>query len=72
MKFNILSKIVSVFIALSIPSIFLISQIVSEKNYGELNGEVFLPVNTQLLAAGVYMIQMNVGETVRTAKLTVQ
>lgn len=32
MKFNILSKIVSVFIALSIPSIFLISQIVSEKN----------------------------------------
>ncbi|MFN8576415.1 MAG: HAMP domain-containing methyl-accepting chemotaxis protein [Candidatus Sericytochromatia bacterium] len=32
MKFNILSKIVSVFIALSIPSVFLISQIVSEKN----------------------------------------
>lgn len=32
MKFNILSKIASVFIALSIPSVFLISQIVSEKN----------------------------------------
>jgi hypothetical protein len=47
-------------------------QIVSEKNYGELNGEVFLPVNTQLLAAGVYMIQMNIGESLKTVKLTVQ
>lgn len=32
MKFNILSKVVAVFIALSIPSLFLVSQIVSEKN----------------------------------------
>lgn len=46
--------------------------LVAEKNYGELSGDMILPVNTSLMNAGVYMVQVNVGEHQQTSRLVVQ
>jgi hypothetical protein len=46
--------------------------VVGTHNYGELNGNVMLPIQTAALAKGVYMIELRAGETTSIKKLIVQ
>ena len=47
-------------------------RVVGEKNYGELSGEINLPVTTGMLEAGVYVVQVTVGNSLRTSRLVVE
>lgn len=47
-------------------------RLISEKNYGEMNGEVTLPVNTSLLEGGVYLVQVTIGEQQQSIRLVVE
>ncbi|MBI3134357.1 MAG: Omp28-related outer membrane protein [Bacteroidetes bacterium] len=47
-------------------------RLITEKNYGELEGEIVLPVNTALMNSGVYLIQVNVGEQQKNTRLVVE
>lgn len=47
-------------------------RLITEKNYGVLQGETVLPIATTLMNAGVYMVQVNVGDTQRTSRLIVE
>lgn len=47
-------------------------KLIAEKNYGELYGEMILPVNTQEFSSGIYMIQLNIGGTILQEKLVVE
>lgn len=47
-------------------------KLVYTENYGELNGEAILPINTEAFEAGVYTIQTFVGDVRKVDKLIVK
>lgn len=47
-------------------------RIVGEKLYGELNGEIKLPINTSMMEAGVYVVHVTVGQSISTSRLVVE
>jgi hypothetical protein len=47
-------------------------KVVASHNYGELNGDLLLPVNTSGFASGIYMVEMRTGDSVSTSKLIVE
>jgi len=47
-------------------------RLVTEKNYGALQGEVVLPIATSLMNSGVYMVQVSVGESQINSRLVVE
>lgn len=49
----------------------LTGRIISTKNYGQLSGEVILPIQTNLLENGNYVIRLFQGNTFKTIKLIV-
>lgn len=50
----------------------LTGKVVSTINFGELNGNLLLPVNTAGFASGLYMVEVRTGESVTTTKLIVE
>jgi hypothetical protein len=50
----------------------LTGKVVATQNYGELNGNLLLPVNTAGFASGLYMVEVRTGESVTTTKLIVE
>ncbi len=46
-------------------------KIIAEKEYGSLNGDQLLPVNTQGLGNGIYLVQIRLGNELLTKKLVV-
>ncbi len=47
-------------------------KVIATNNYGELNGDLLLPVNTAGFASGIYMVEVRTGESVSTTKLIVE
>lgn len=47
-------------------------RIVAEKNYGVLSGSALLPINTAAMNAGVYTVQVNIGESRNITRLVVE
>jgi thiol-disulfide isomerase/thioredoxin len=47
-------------------------RVVATRNYGMLNGEMILPVNTADLASGIYMVNVRVGDHTESRRLIVQ
>ena len=47
-------------------------KVVAERNYGELTGAMNLPINTADFEAGMYNVQILVGDTKTVKKLVVQ
>ncbi|MDQ3111458.1 MAG: T9SS type A sorting domain-containing protein [Bacteroidota bacterium] len=47
-------------------------KVVGTHNYGELNGNLILPIETAALAKGIYMVEIRAGESITTKKLIVQ
>jgi hypothetical protein len=47
-------------------------KVIATRNYGELSGDLILPVETAGFASGIYMIEVRTGETATTTKLIVQ
>jgi hypothetical protein len=47
-------------------------RVAAEKNYGALTGDINLPIATNLMEPGIYMVQVTVGAVVRTSRLVVQ
>ena len=47
-------------------------RIVAEKSYGELSGEINLPITTSMMEKGVYIVNVSVGTTITTSRLVVQ
>ncbi|MBK9592559.1 MAG: Omp28-related outer membrane protein [Crocinitomicaceae bacterium] len=47
-------------------------RLITEKNYGMLQGEVVLPIATSLMNSGVYMVQVTVGESQTNTRLVVE
>jgi hypothetical protein len=47
-------------------------KVVATRNYGELNGNLILPVETSGFASGMYMVEVRTGDTATTTKLIVQ
>lgn len=47
-------------------------KLVAEKNYGEISGEMILPVNLSMLEAGVYTVRLMTGNTMQNSKLVVE
>ena len=47
-------------------------KIVAQKNYGMLTGAMKLPINTENFEAGIYTVQLMVGETQNVQKLIVE
>ncbi|MEO5642683.1 MAG: Omp28-related outer membrane protein [Bacteroidia bacterium] len=46
--------------------------IIASNNYGELNGNLILPISTTGFASGIYMVEVRTGESVSTTKLIVR
>lgn len=49
----------------------LAGQVVLSKNYGVRNGTLNFPINTEVLSNGMYLVKMQVGETIQTERLQV-
>ncbi len=47
-------------------------KVIASHNYGELTGQLLLPIETTALASGIYMVEVRTGESVNTTKLIVQ
>jgi hypothetical protein len=47
-------------------------KLITEKNYGILQGEVVLPIATSLMNSGVYLVQINVGDAQINSRLVVE
>jgi hypothetical protein len=47
-------------------------RLITEKNYGMLQGEVVLPIATSLMNSGIYMVQVTVGESQTNTRLVVE
>lgn len=45
---------------------------IAVRNYGELNGAWTLPLNTEEFSAGLYSIQIRIGDTITTKRLVVE
>lgn len=46
-------------------------QLVASKTYGILNGDIMLPINTAAFDAGLYLVQIQLGNSILTKKLVV-
>jgi len=47
-------------------------RIVGEKVYGELNGDINLPITTSMMDAGVYIVKVTIGTNITTSRLVVE
>ena len=47
-------------------------KLVSERNYGEQNGELLLPLDVNYFGAGVYSVQITIGDKISTEKLVIE
>jgi len=47
-------------------------RIVGEKSYGELSGEINLPITTSMMESGVYIVRVTIGQTLSTSRLVVE
>lgn len=47
-------------------------KVVTERNYGEMNGANLLPIETSTFAKGIYFVELQTGSAVTTTKLIVQ
>ena len=47
-------------------------KLVSERNYGEQNGELLLPLDVNYFGAGIYSVQITIGDKVSTKKLVIE
>ncbi len=57
--------------ALKIELLDLTGRVVSSKNYGQQSGDIILPIQTNLLENGNYIIRLYQGTTLQTSKLIV-
>ena len=58
--------------AVSIQILDINGKIVAQKSYGELSGEINLPITTSMMEAGVYVVHVTVGQTISTSRLVVE
>ncbi len=49
----------------------LVGQAISSRNYGQMSGSLYLPIQTSLLPKGAYIVQVRVGNTFKKTKLVV-
>lgn len=47
-------------------------RLITEKNYGVMQGEVLLPIMTSLMNSGVYLVQVSVGDSQQMQRLVVE
>lgn len=47
-------------------------KVVATNNYGELNGNLLLPINTSGFESGIYVVEIRTGDSVSTSKLIVE
>ncbi|MCG8576077.1 MAG: T9SS type A sorting domain-containing protein [Flavobacteriales bacterium] len=47
-------------------------KLVSERNYGEQNGKLLLPLDVNYFEAGLYSVQITIGDEVSTEKLVIE
>jgi len=47
-------------------------KIVAQKLYGELSGDINLPITTSMMESGVYIVHVTVGDVVSTSRLVVE
>lgn len=57
--------------ALKIELLDLAGRVVSSKNYGQQSGDIILPIQTNLLENGNYIIRLYQGTSLQTSKLIV-
>ena len=47
-------------------------KLVASKKYGELNGELLLPIQTAAFETGMYLVQIQLGDSLLTKKLIIK